>query len=80
MKIRGRWLILVCVVVVAGLLVAWGLNRSTPAQHFTARVERGAINDVVEATGTITRSLPFKWGRKSRALSRNSMSIQFASA
>jgi HlyD family secretion protein len=53
MKIRGRWLILVCVVVVAGLFVAWALNRSTPAQHFTAKVERGAINDVVEATGTI---------------------------
>src|SRR5437660_2671180 len=53
MKIRGRWLILVCVVVVAGLLLAWSLNRSTPPQHFTAKVERGAINDVVEATGTI---------------------------
>jgi HlyD family secretion protein len=53
MKIRGRWFILVCVVVVAGLLVAWAMNRSTPAQHFTAKVERGAINDVVEATGTI---------------------------
>jgi HlyD family secretion protein len=53
MKIRGRWLILVCVVVVAGLLVAWALNRSTPAQHFTAKAELGAINDVVEATGTI---------------------------
>src|SRR6266850_8022119 len=53
MKIRGRWLTLVCVVVVAGLLVAWDLNRNTPAQHFTAKVERGAINDVVEATGTI---------------------------
>jgi HlyD family secretion protein len=53
MKIRERWFILVCVVVVAGLFVAWALNRSTPAQHFTAKVERGAINDVVEATGTI---------------------------
>ena len=53
MKIRGRWLTLVCVVVVAGLLVAWDLNRNTPAQHFIAKVERGAINDVVEATGTI---------------------------
>src|SRR5258707_3309078 len=53
MNIRGRWFILACVVVVAGLLVAFGLNRNTPAQHFTAKVERGAINDVVEATGTI---------------------------
>ncbi len=43
----------VCAVLVAGLLIVWGLNRTTPAQHFTAKVERGAINDVVEATGTI---------------------------
>src|SRR5258706_8362347 len=53
MNIRGRWFILPCGLVVAGLLVAFGLNRTTPAQHFTAKVERGAINDVVEATGTI---------------------------
>src|SRR3984957_9799295 len=53
MKSRGRWLMLVCAVVVAALLISWVLNRTTPAQHFTAKVERGAINDVVEATGTI---------------------------
>ena len=62
MKIRVRWLILVCVVVVAGLLVAWSLNRSTPAQHFTAKVERGAINDVVEATGTINAVITVQVG------------------
>jgi HlyD family secretion protein len=62
MKIRGRWLILVCVVVVGGLLVAWALNRSTPAQHFTAKVERGAINDVVESTGTINAVITVQVG------------------
>lgn len=62
MKIRGRWLILVSVVVVAGLLVAWVLNRSTPAQHFTAKAERGAINDVVEATGTINAVITVQVG------------------
>src|SRR5580765_6036018 len=62
MKIRGRWLILVCVVVMAGLLVAWALNQSTPAQHFTAKVERGAINDVVEATGTINAVITVQVG------------------
>jgi len=62
MKIRVRWLILVCVVVVAGLLVAWSLNRSTPAQHFTAKVERGAVNDVVEATGTINAVITVQVG------------------
>jgi len=62
MNISGRWLILVCVVVVAALLVAWRLNRSTPAEHFTAKVERGAINDVVEATGTINAVITVQVG------------------
>jgi HlyD family secretion protein len=53
MKTRGRWLILAGVVVVGGLVVAFGLNRSAQAQHFTAKVEQGEIDDVVEATGTI---------------------------
>src|SRR5579863_7969998 len=62
MKIRGRWLILVSIVVVVGLLVAWVLNRSTQAQHFTAKVERGEIDDVVEATGTINAVITVQVG------------------
>jgi HlyD family secretion protein len=62
MKIRGRWLILAGVVVVAGLFAAFGLNRSTQAQHFTAKVERGEINDVVEATGTINAVITVQVG------------------
>src|SRR6516165_8467588 len=53
MKIKTRWMILVAVVVGLALVVAFGLNRSSQAQHFTAKVERGEIDDVVEATGTI---------------------------
>jgi len=53
---------LVCAVLVAGLLIAWGLNRTTPAQHFTAKVERGAIDDVVEATGTINAVITVQVG------------------
>jgi len=62
MNIRGRWFILACVVVVAGLFVAFGLNRNTPAQHFAAKVERGAVNDVVEATGTINAVITVQVG------------------
>jgi len=62
MKIRGRWFIVVCVLVAAGLIVAWGLNRSTPAQHFTAKLERGSIHDVVEATGTINAVITVQVG------------------
>jgi HlyD family secretion protein len=53
MKIRAKWLILAGAVVAVVLLVAFGLNRGAQAQHFTAKVERGEIDDVVEATGTI---------------------------
>ena len=35
------------------LFAAFGLNRGGAVQHFTAKVERGDIDDVVEATGTI---------------------------
>ena len=62
MKIRGRWFIVVCVLVVVGLFVAWSLNRSTPAQHFTAKLERGSIHDVVEATGTINAVITVQVG------------------
>ncbi len=48
--------------VVAGLFAAFGLNRSTQAQHFTAKVERGEINDVVEATGTINAVITVQVG------------------
>lgn len=62
MKISGRWIIVVCVLVVTGLLFAWGLNRTAPVQHFTAKVERGAIHDVVEATGTINAVITVQVG------------------
>src|SRR5712675_1550949 len=59
---KRKWLILAVVVVGAGLLVALGLNRDTQAQHFTAKVERGDIHDVVEATGTINSVITVQVG------------------
>src|ERR1017187_8737185 len=59
---KRKWLILAGAVMVAGLFVALGLNRPTQAQHFTAKVERGAINDVVEATGTINSVITVQVG------------------
>jgi HlyD family secretion protein len=53
MNAKRKWLILAGLVVVAGVLIAFGLNRKAQAEHFTAKIERGDINDVVEATGTI---------------------------
>jgi HlyD family secretion protein len=53
MKIKRKWLLLAGVVPTVGLLVVFGLNRNSQAQHFTAKVERGDVDDVVEAAGTI---------------------------
>jgi HlyD family secretion protein len=59
---KRKWLMLTVVVVVAGLFVVLGLNRDTRAQHFTAKVERGDIHDVVEATGTINSVITVQVG------------------
>jgi HlyD family secretion protein len=62
MKSKNKWLILAGLVVVIGLFAAFGLNRGAQAQHFTAKVERGDINDVVEATGTINAVITVQVG------------------
>jgi len=59
---KRKWLILAVVVVVAGLFVVLGLNRDTQALYFTAKVERGDIHDVVEATGTINSVITVQVG------------------
>jgi HlyD family secretion protein len=50
---RRRWLALTGLVVAAGLFFIVRASAHVQAQHFTAKVERGSIHDVVEATGTI---------------------------
>src|SRR5580693_241303 len=59
---KRKWLILAVVVVAAGLFVFLGLNRDTQDQNFTAKVERGDIHDVVEATGTINAVITVQVG------------------
>ena len=59
---KRKWIILAVVVVVAGLLVALRLNRDSKVQHFTAKVERGSIDNVVEATGTINSVITVQVG------------------
>src|SRR5712664_1367458 len=62
MKLQSKWPILIGAGVLAGLFAAFGLNRSTQAQHFTAKVERGDIHDVVDATGTINAVITVQVG------------------
>ena len=53
MKIKLKWMILAGIAAGLALLVGFGLARSSQVQHFTAAAERGDIDDVVEAAGTI---------------------------
>jgi HlyD family secretion protein len=62
MKSKNKWLILVGLLAVIGLVAAFGLNRGSQVQHFTAKVERGEINDVVESTGTINAVITVQVG------------------
>src|SRR6266403_3873139 len=62
MKLKSKWLILIGVAVLAGLFLIFGLNRNVQAQHFTAKVERGDIHDVVDATGTINAVITVQVG------------------
>jgi HlyD family secretion protein len=59
---KRRWLILAGVVVVAGVVVGLDVSRGTQVQNFTAKVERGDIHDVVEATGTINSVITVQVG------------------
>src|SRR4029077_401643 len=59
---KRKWLILAGVVVVCGLFLAIRLNRDGQVHHFTAKVARGDIHDVVEATGTINSVITVQVG------------------
>jgi len=52
-KFSRKWLAVVAVALVAGLLVTLGMTRAPKTQYFTSKVQRGTINDMVQATGTI---------------------------
>jgi HlyD family secretion protein len=62
MKTKKKWLVLAGAVAAIGVFAAFGLNRSGQVQHFTAKVERGQIDDVVEATGTINAVITVQVG------------------
>jgi HlyD family secretion protein len=50
---RTKWIVLAGVVLVAGLVAVVSLRRDTQLKHFTTKVDRGEIRDVVDLTGTV---------------------------
>ena len=59
---KSKWFILAGLGVIVAMFVALRLNRGAQVQHFSAKVERGAVNDVVEATGTINSVITVQVG------------------
>jgi HlyD family secretion protein len=59
---KSRWLMVAGSVVVIAAAIYFALNRNAQVRHFTAKVERGEINDAVEATGTINAVITVQVG------------------
>ncbi len=62
MKVKSKWIAGVSAFAAAGAIVFFALNRSTQTQHFTAKVERGDIDNTVESTGTINAVITVQVG------------------
>jgi len=62
MKKNLKWLILAAVLALIAIFATFGFNSKSQDQHFTAKVERGDIHDVVEATGTINAVITVQVG------------------
>ena len=53
MKAKLKWIAIAAIVLAAALFGYFRFTGSSQIQNFTAKVERGSVDDVVEATGTI---------------------------
>jgi len=51
--IKRGWIWMLAILVVAGVFAAFRLGKKTDPDYFTAKVEKGDIRQVIEATGTI---------------------------
>ena len=51
--IKRGWIWVLAILVVAGVFAAFRLGKKTDPDYFTAKVEKGDIRQVIEATGTI---------------------------
>ena len=57
-----KWIFIIGAVVAAGAWLAFGLRGGAPAAYITAKVQRGAIHDAVEATGTVNAVITVQVG------------------
>jgi HlyD family secretion protein len=62
MKKNLKWLLLAGALAAVAIFAAFGFSAKSHDQNFTAKVERGDIHDVVEATGTINAVITVQVG------------------
>src|SRR5579859_2723267 len=62
MKRKQKWIAIIAALVFVGVVLAFAWNRGGQIQNFTAKMERGEIDDVVEATGTINAVITVQVG------------------
>jgi HlyD family secretion protein len=62
MKKNLKWVLLAGALAVVAIFAAFGFSAKSHDQNFTAKVERGDIHDVVEATGTINAVITVQVG------------------
>ncbi len=60
--IKNKWFIVAALAAAVALFAAFRLSRKDKPQYFTAKVERGDVRDVVEATGTINAVITVQVG------------------
>ncbi|HEV2117818.1 MAG TPA: efflux RND transporter periplasmic adaptor subunit [Terriglobales bacterium] len=60
--LKRKWLLGLALLVALAVIVGFTYNRSPQTQYFTAKAQRGTINDVVQATGTINAVITVQVG------------------
>jgi HlyD family secretion protein len=60
--LKHKWLLGLALLVAIATVVGFTYNRTPQSQYFTARAQRGTINDVVQATGTINAVITVQVG------------------
>jgi multidrug efflux pump subunit AcrA (membrane-fusion protein) len=56
--IKRVWIWVLAIVVVVGVFATFRFSKKTDPEYFTAKVEKGDIRQVIEATGTINPQFP----------------------
>src|SRR5579864_2111219 len=60
--LKHKWLLALGLLLIIAVVVGFTYNRAPQSQYFAAKAQRGTINDVVQATGTINAVITVQVG------------------